>query len=110
MKKLLVILAVTLIVGALAFTAAQAGHKAEKIHTYRCDGCGVTTTYTGALCSSGVMPKTWVKVVVVISNDYCAWTPTTNLFYCGTCSRSPEQQRKLGANLMKNGRWVKDAE
>ncbi len=120
MKKLL-IFAVILLVAAFALSSANAKELqshlcddsecgSETVWGYNCDGCDLVEC---------CMPESWVKVYVfgwrTVKGDRALRVQDKDwhvevLYFCGTCRKDPEQQRKLGANLMKNGRWVKPSE
>lgn len=105
MKKLLTMLAVTLVIGAIALTAAYA--RTERGPTiYICDGCDARASRVFL----NMKIDGWVKVEVATVRSNHGYALTKDLDFCPFCRDNPEQQRKLGANLMKNGVWVKPDE
>lgn len=120
MRKLLII-ATILLVGAFALSSANAEYWSNDEAGYFCDGCRAyspETSYswsvgTGKRWGTDNVPDGWIVVGVYEGTKVASWKGDSynairDLYYCGKCRVDPEQHRKLGANIMKNGAWKKE--
>ena len=75
-------------------------HTSETIHTYKCNGCGV---------SERELPSTWVMIPLLRRPTAVGEAITMDLpidtHFCNPCRNDPEQWAKLGKVLMVSGYW-----